>query len=107
MGVEIGLIDQIAKQAGCGKGVLPFTYLGLPVGSNMSKIENLDDLVSKFQVRLSKWKANCLSVGGCLTLVVLGRLPIYLMSMFHAPKGVIKKLESLRSNFFGEVKRGS
>nr|KAJ0207903.1 hypothetical protein LSAT_V11C500236740 [Lactuca sativa] len=108
VGVEPEVIYQIADQAGCGKGDLPFSYLGIPVGSNMSNIAKWNVLVCKFENRLSKWKANCLSAGGRLTLVrlVLGSLPTYLLSMFQGPKGIIKKLETLRSNFFGGGKMG-
>nr|GEU36442.1 RNA-directed DNA polymerase, eukaryota, reverse transcriptase zinc-binding domain protein [Tanacetum cinerariifolium] len=42
-----------------------------------------------------------LSVGGRLTLVksVLGSMPIFYMSMFKAPAGILKSLESMRSHF--------
>ena len=41
--METEVIDQITEQASCGNGVLLFTYLGLSVGSNKSKIENWDN----------------------------------------------------------------
>ncbi|GJS04028.1 RNA-directed DNA polymerase, eukaryota [Tanacetum coccineum] len=56
----------------------------------------------KIQARLSKWKSKTLSVGGRLTLLksVLGVVPLYAMSMYKAPKGVLLEMESIRSNFF-------
>ncbi|GJZ38150.1 pentatricopeptide repeat-containing protein [Tanacetum coccineum] len=61
-----------------------------------------DDVVLKLQSRLSKWKAKTLSIGGRLTLLksVLGASPLYNMSIFKVPKGVLKVMESIRSNFF-------
>ncbi|GJT29739.1 RNA-directed DNA polymerase, eukaryota [Tanacetum coccineum] len=43
-----------------------------------------------------------LSIGGRLTLLksVLGASPLYTMSIFKVPKGVLKVMESIRSNFF-------
>ncbi|GKC88928.1 RNA-directed DNA polymerase, eukaryota, partial [Tanacetum coccineum] len=51
---------------------------------------------------LSKWKAKTLSIGGRLTLLksVLGASPLYNMSIFKVPKGVLKEMESIRNNFF-------
>ncbi|GJY67592.1 RNA-directed DNA polymerase, eukaryota, reverse transcriptase zinc-binding domain protein, partial [Tanacetum coccineum] len=52
--------------------------------------------------RLSKWKIKTLSVGGRLTLIksVLTSLPLYHMSLYKAPLGVLRDLESLRRKFF-------
>ncbi|GKB12300.1 hypothetical protein Tco_0846223 [Tanacetum coccineum] len=57
------------------------------------------------QARLSKWKVKTLSIGGRLTLLksVLGASPIYYMSIFKVPKGVLKTMESIRSKFFNGV----
>ncbi|GJR64702.1 hypothetical protein Tco_0010767 [Tanacetum coccineum] len=62
-------------------------------------------LVNKLQARLSKWKVKTLSIGGRLTLLksVLGASPIYYMSIFKVPKGVLKTMESIRSKFFNGV----
>ncbi|GJZ78185.1 RNA-directed DNA polymerase, eukaryota, nucleotide-binding alpha-beta plait domain protein [Tanacetum coccineum] len=61
-----------------------------------------DEVILKAQRRLSKWKAKTLSIGGRLTLLksVLGASPLYNMSIFKVPKGVLKVMESIRSNFF-------
>nr|GEX25723.1 RNA-directed DNA polymerase, eukaryota [Tanacetum cinerariifolium] len=51
---------------------------------------------------MSKWKVKTLSIGGRLTLLksVLGASPLYSMSIFKAPKGVLKELEAVRRQFF-------
>lgn len=92
---------------GCSSGNLPFLYLGLPVGAKMGRIENWNLVVEKVRKRLESWKTKFISFGGRLTLVksVLGSLPLYFFSLFHAPSGVLKELERVRSRFFwgGEI----
>ncbi|GKA77741.1 RNA-directed DNA polymerase, eukaryota [Tanacetum coccineum] len=58
--------------------------------------------ILSFRSRLSKWKVKTLSIGGRLTLLksVLGASPIYNMSIFKVPTGVLKVMESIRSPFF-------
>ncbi|GJU60060.1 RNA-directed DNA polymerase, eukaryota, reverse transcriptase zinc-binding domain protein [Tanacetum coccineum] len=81
---------------------IPFSYLGLPIGSNMNMIVNWQHLIDHFRGKLSSWKANLLSIGGRLTLIkaVLGSLGIYYMSIFKCPESVINALESMRATFF-------
>ncbi|GKD17169.1 hypothetical protein Tco_1206327 [Tanacetum coccineum] len=61
-----------------------------------------DEIIGKVSNRLSKWKIKTLSVGGRLTLIksVLTSLPLYHMSLYKAPLGVLRDLESLRRKFF-------
>jgi len=49
----------------------------------------------RFKHKLSCWKAEYLSYGGRLVLLnsVLSSLPIFMMSFFEIPKGVIKNLD--------------
>ncbi|GJW95740.1 RNA-directed DNA polymerase, eukaryota [Tanacetum coccineum] len=56
----------------------------------------------RFLPRLSKWKLKLLSIGGRLTLLksVLTSIPLYHMSIFKVPIGVLNHLESIRQNFF-------
>nr|GFA60922.1 hypothetical protein [Tanacetum cinerariifolium] len=77
-------------------------YLGLSIGSNMSRINNWKPLIDWFYSRLSSWKKNLLSIGGRLTLIksVLGSLGIYYLSIFKAPELVLKDLERSRAFFF-------
>ncbi|GJU14888.1 RNA-directed DNA polymerase, eukaryota, reverse transcriptase zinc-binding domain protein [Tanacetum coccineum] len=76
IGVSNEEVSIMATSTGCAPGSLPFTYLGLPIGSNMNLISNWQPLIDRFQSRLSSWKANMLSIGGRLTLIkaVLGSL---------------------------------
>ncbi|GJS55258.1 hypothetical protein Tco_0628620 [Tanacetum coccineum] len=72
------------------------------VGGNMSRHKAWEDVVLKLRSRLSKWKVKTLFIGGRLMLLktVLGASPFYNMSIFKAPKGVLKEMESIRNNFF-------
>ncbi|XP_071718424.1 uncharacterized protein [Rutidosis leptorrhynchoides] len=101
IGIPLNERNRAANAFGCTPATIPFTYLGIPIGANMRRIENWNTIVNKVEKRLAKWKVNLLSFGGRLTLIksVLGALGTYFLSMFKAPKGVIKRLESLRANF--------
>ncbi|GKB79722.1 transposon TX1 uncharacterized [Tanacetum coccineum] len=72
---------------GCDIGEFPFTYLGLPTGENMKRINAWNLVEEKFKKILGEWKARMMSFGGRLTLVksVFGSLPLYYFSMFRVP----------------------
>ncbi|GKB24357.1 putative RNA-directed DNA polymerase, eukaryota, reverse transcriptase zinc-binding domain protein [Tanacetum coccineum] len=78
------------------------THQGLIRGCNMSLTANWKPLIDKFKGKLSTWKAIMLSFGGRLTLIksILGSLGIYYLSIFKAPKMVLKSLENMRAAFF-------
>ena len=102
----VGIHDQIVATAastlGCSIMKTPFKYLGVTVGGNISNISAWDDIISKLNSRLSKWKVKTLSIGGRLTLLksVLGSTPIYWMSLYKVPKSVLNSMEAIRRNFF-------
>ncbi|GJW07510.1 RNA-directed DNA polymerase, eukaryota, reverse transcriptase zinc-binding domain protein [Tanacetum coccineum] len=102
IGVNMGVVESAANLIGCSILHSPFNYLGVKVRSNMTRISSWDDVVSKVSSRLSKWKLKSLSIGGRLTLLksVLTSTPLYHMSIYKVPMGVLKKLESIRRNFF-------
>lgn len=69
IGVDSNVFKDVAESIHCSFGKLPFQYLGLPVGKDMSKKEGCNEVVDRFVARLSSWKAKLLSIGGRLTLV--------------------------------------
>nr|GFC14650.1 RNA-directed DNA polymerase, eukaryota [Tanacetum cinerariifolium] len=77
-------------------------FKGVMVGENMSRLKAWDDIILKMKSCLSKWKVKSISIGGRLTLLksVLGASPIYDMSIFTVPCGVLKALKSIRNRFF-------
>nr|YP_009380806.1 hypothetical protein AEK19_MT0413 [Utricularia reniformis]ART30679.1 hypothetical protein AEK19_MT0413 [Utricularia reniformis] len=57
---------------------LPFTYLGLPVGAQMSSLKHWKPVVDKFHSVLSSWKASSL----------------YFLSLFRLPAGLLNPKEA-------------
>nr|GEW56569.1 RNA-directed DNA polymerase, eukaryota [Tanacetum cinerariifolium] len=78
---------------------------GVMMGECFTNLKAWDDVILKLRSRLSKWKVKTLSIGSRLTLLklVLGASPIYYMSIFQVPLGVLKVMESIHSRFFNEM----
>nr|GEW18464.1 RNA-directed DNA polymerase, eukaryota [Tanacetum cinerariifolium] len=102
VGIPNDLIVAVASTLGCSIMKTPFKYLGFTIGGNMSNISACDDIISKLNSRLSKWKVKTLFIRGRLTLLksVLGSTPIYWMSLYKVPKSVLNSMEAIRRNFF-------
>ncbi|GJY43978.1 RNA-directed DNA polymerase, eukaryota [Tanacetum coccineum] len=62
IGVNTSVVETAANLISCSILSSPFNYLGVKVGSNMSRISSWDDVVSKVSSRLSKWKLKSLSI---------------------------------------------
>ncbi|GKD22429.1 RNA-directed DNA polymerase, eukaryota, reverse transcriptase zinc-binding domain protein [Tanacetum coccineum] len=105
IGVSQEDVSSAADFIGCSTLSMPFNYLGTKVGGGISRSNSWDDIIAKVSSRLSKWKLKTLSIGGRLTLIksVLSSMPLYHMSIYKVPIGVLNKLESLRRNFFNGV----
>nr|GEU98515.1 RNA-directed DNA polymerase, eukaryota [Tanacetum cinerariifolium] len=95
-------VDAAANVIGCNTFSSPFNYLGVKVGSSSSRSNFWDEVIAKLSFRLSKWKIKTLSIGVRFTLNkdVLSSLPIYLLSIYKTPVGVLRKMESIRRRFF-------
>ena len=90
------------KFFGCNLGSFPFRYMGIPTHHRKLMNKDWKHVKEIFQKRLSGWRSKMLSVGGRLVLInsVLSSLPIFMMSFFEIPRGVLKKLDYFRSRFF-------
>jgi hypothetical protein len=68
------------------------------------KLNNKDTEMVEEQIekRLSSWKGKYLLVGRRLVLInsVLSSLPMFMLSFFVIPKGVLEKIDYYRSRFF-------
>ncbi|GKC35242.1 RNA-directed DNA polymerase, eukaryota [Tanacetum coccineum] len=95
--VASGLSINIQKSNLLGVG-LPRGYGGRLDESKAAWVE----VINKLRARLSNWKVKTLSIGGRYTLLksVLGSSPLYHMSIFKTPKGVLKEMEGIRGKFF-------
>jgi hypothetical protein len=81
----------------CRRGSIPFVYLGLPIGGDAKKLSFWKPVVDRIVARLSSWNNRFLSFGGRLILLkyVLSSLPVYFLSFFKAPAGIISSIESI------------
>jgi len=73
---------QLAGFFGCKLESLPFTYLGLPMGTTKPRVEHFGFIMNKVERRLTA-TSNSLSHAGRLELVnsVLSSLPTYAYAM--------------------------
>ncbi|GJX91805.1 RNA-directed DNA polymerase, eukaryota [Tanacetum coccineum] len=110
MGVGVNHYDlaEVAFKLGCSILKTPFKYLGVIIGSSMSRVRAWEDTLCKIKSRLSNWKTKTLLIGERLTLlkVVLGATLIYVMSLYKVPKTVLNVMESIRSKFFNGINGG-
>ena len=72
------------------------------------KLSNKDwkTVEDRIEKRLSGWKGKLLSVGGRLVLInsVLSSLPMFMLSFFEVPRGVLKKkLNTTCQDSFGRM----
>ncbi|OAY66433.1 LINE-1 retrotransposable element ORF2 protein [Ananas comosus] len=97
-----GRAARLANLLECKVGTLPTTYLGFPLSPRRPTKAVWTEIIQKIQRRIEGWQAKLLSRGGRLILVnaVLTNLPLYFLSVFKAPKWVIKRIEALRRDFF-------
>jgi len=95
-------LSEAASVLNCKVGKIPFVYLGLPIGGNSRRLSFWDPVVNRIKSRLSGWNSRFLSFSGRLILLktVLTSLPIYALSFFKAPSGIISSIESLLNKFF-------
>ena len=86
----------------CKIGSLPILYVGLPVGGDSRRLHFWNPVVNCIKSRLSRWKSKHLSFGARLVLLksILTSLPVYALSFFKAPSGIIASIESFLIRFF-------
>jgi len=101
LGKSEGWCRDAAHFLNCSQLVIPFSYLGIPVGSSPKSWSVWQPIINKFEAKLATWKHRCLSMGGRITLInsVLTALPIYLLSFYRIPKKVVHKIVSIQRNF--------
>jgi hypothetical protein len=90
-------LGEAASVLCCRVGKIPFLYLRLSIGGDPRRLVFWDPVVARLKSRLSGWKSRFLSFGGRLVLLksVLTSLPVYALSFFKAPSGIISSIESL------------
>jgi hypothetical protein len=100
--VSASWLSEAAMVLNCKVGSIPFVYLGLPIGGNARRLSFWDPIINRIKARLTGWYSKHLSLGGRLVLLksVLSSLPVYALSFFKAPSGIISSIESLFNYFF-------
>ncbi|KAJ0846683.1 hypothetical protein HanRHA438_Chr15g0727721 [Helianthus annuus] len=113
MGMSLEECHNAAQISHCKVEKFPFSYLGLKVGAQMSRVNSWRPVLDMFDSRLAGWKVNSLSTGGRLTILksVLECLPTYFFSLYKVPEKIIRMLEAKRRKFLwvktGEKKKTS
>jgi len=92
--------DEAARLAAtfdCSIRQMPFTYLGLPMGTTKPRIQDLLPLVDRVERRLTASSA-MLNQGGRLQLLnsVISSLPIYHLCSLAIPQGILKQIERIQ-----------
>jgi hypothetical protein len=93
-------LDSLCATFECQKGSLPFTYLGLPLGTTKPNMDHFIPLVQKIERRLTS-TSTFLSQGGKLEMVnlVFSSSAIFYSGSLRLHKGVIKQLDKYRKNY--------
>ncbi|KAG8060373.1 hypothetical protein GUJ93_ZPchr0002g26796 [Zizania palustris] len=93
----------------CKMGDFPIQYLGLPLNKN--RITNCDWRIceNKVEKRLSCWKGKLLDIGSRLILLnsCISSIPLYMLSFYEIPKGVLKRIDACRSRLLWQEGQGA
>ena len=95
-------INEYRRIFGCEAGSLPIKYLGITIHYRRLLNKEWKPIEDRFECKLGSWIGKMLSYGDRLVLInsVLTSLPMFLLSFFEIPKGVLKRLDFYRSRFF-------
>jgi hypothetical protein len=90
------LVNEIAQAIGCKVASLPFTYLGLPLGTTRPRIHDLTPVVTRLERRLCSI-SSFLSQGARLQLVqsALSSMNTYFLCSLSVPDGINKQFERI------------
>lgn len=86
----------------CEADSIPFMHLGAFIGASCKKKHFWKPLTKKITTSLSKWRCNTLLKPGRLIMInaVLDALPVYWMTLFNFPKGIIEDIERVKRRFY-------
>ena len=97
--VSTGKSSLLAQTFGCEVGSMPFTYLGLPLGTTRPTVQEFSPLLTKMERRLSG-VSKFLSYQGRLIMVnsVFSALPTYYMCSIVIPPIVIQQIDRFKKH---------
>jgi len=95
--VQDGDVNALATALGCQVASMPFTYLGLPMGTTKPRMEDLTPLMDRVERKLSAF-SSYLSYSGHLQMInsVLSPTVTYAMCSIKLPVGVIENIDRAR-----------
>lgn len=93
-------------------GVLPFTYLGVPIFRGKPKAIHLSAIADEVIHKFTKWKGHTLSFAGrrCLINSVIASSLVHTMMVYKWPTTILKRVETAIRNYLwtgDTTKRGS
>ncbi|GAU40270.1 hypothetical protein TSUD_60610 [Trifolium subterraneum] len=105
---NIWTLKAILRGFASGEGVVPFGYLGLPVGANPRSRLTWEPLLDNLRRRLLVWENKFVSLGGRIVLLnsVLNSIPIFYLSFLKMSVKVWKKIVRLQREFLWGGGRG-
>jgi hypothetical protein len=111
MGVNVPplFMDMACNFLKCKHGVVPFMYLGLPVGANPRRKATWEPLIDHLRKRLRSWGNRYVSFGGLIVFLnsVINAIPIFYLSFMKLPAAVIKDIVRIQREFlWGGVRGG-
>jgi len=97
--MSVERVTHLANTFSCQVGEMPFTYLGLPLGTTKPSITEFAPLITKMERRLTGI-SKFLSYNGRLILVnsVFSALPTFYMCTIKLPPAVIKQIDIYRKH---------
>lgn len=104
-----GEATHLANTFGCKVGTMPFTYLGLPLGTTRPSIQDFSPLICRIERRLTGI-SKMLSYQGRLILVnsVFSALPTFYMCSLQLPPRIIDQIDKYRKHYLwsgGDINR--
>jgi hypothetical protein len=103
MGINVSqeFMSLVSTFLNCKIGVVPFKYLGLPVGANPRWMVTWEPLLEALRKRLSTWGNKYVSLGGRIVLLnsVLNAIPIFYLSFLKVLVLVWKKIRRIQREF--------
>jgi hypothetical protein len=84
--------------------VFLWSIFGVPIDNKKINKSLWVPMIEKLEKRLAGWQGRFLSLGGRLTLLnsCLSNVPLYMLSIYPAPKSVIKKMIFWEGVFYGK-----
>jgi len=99
--VQREFIEAACRFLHCREGVVPFKYLGLPVGVNSRSLSTWEPMLEQLKKRLNSWGNKYVSIVGRIVLLnsVLNVIPIFYLSFLKIPTKVLKMVVLIQREF--------